>query len=138
MKYKFILPVILSVIVAFSCRTDDKNTEPKTENTTSETDSLNPDTMRKKDTPTIWKVNIGLLPDIQYKGPGIKALQIKPGKAAEKAGLQPGDIVTELDKIPVKSLTDYTMYLAKFKQGDFVEMTVIRGKQTIKKKVTFD
>lgn len=138
MKYNFILPLLLSVFVAFSCRTEDKNTEPKTENAISETVSQNPDTIEKKDTQTIWKVNIGLLPDIQFKGTGIKALQIKPGKAAEKAGLLAGDIITELDGTPVKSLSDYTMYLSRFKQGDIVDMTVIRGKQTIKKKLTFD
>ncbi len=138
MKYNFILPVILLVFIAFSCRTDDKNTEPKTKNAISETGSLNPDTIEKKDTQTVWKVNIGLLPDIQFKGNGVKALQIKPGKAAEKAGLQPGDVITELDGTPVKSLTDYTLYMAKFKQGEFVDMTIVRGKQTIKKKLTFD
>lgn len=128
------------VFLGISCKTDDNNsgTEVNADDAVAKVDTINPPAAEKKDTQRIWKVNIGLLPDIQFKGSGVKAQQITPGKAAEKAGLQAGDIVIELDKLPVKTLNDYAMYMAKFKKGDFVEMTIIRGKKTIKKKLTFD
>jgi S1-C subfamily serine protease len=140
MKNKFIFSVLMLALLAISCKTDDKNSgmEAKGDDVVSKVNTVNSPTAEKKDTQRIWKVNIGLVPDIQFKGVGLKAQQIKPGKAAEKAGLKAGDIVIKLDGLPVKTLNDYTMYMAKFKQGDFVEMTIIRGKQTIKKKLTFD
>jgi S1-C subfamily serine protease len=140
MKNKFIFSVLMLVFLAISCKTDDKNSGPEVnpDDAVAKVDTINPPAAEKKDTQRIWKVNIGLLPDIQFKGSGVKAKQIKPGKAAKKAGMQAGDIVIELDGLPVKTLNEYTMYMAKFKKGDFVEMTIIRGKQTIKKKLTFD
>ena len=140
MKNKFIFSILMLVLLAISCKTDDKNsgTEVNADGAVAKVDTTNAPAAEKTDTQRIWKVNIGLLPDIQFKGSGVKAQQIKPGKAAEKSGLQTGDIVIELDGLPIKTINDYTMYMAKFKKGDFVEMTIIRGKKTIKKKLTFD
>ena len=135
MKNKFIFFLILVALVAISCKNDDKNAAApiKPEDTIVQSESAAP-----KDTQRVWKVSIGLLPDTEYQGNGIKAREIRPGKEAERAGLKAGDIVVELDGRVIRALTDYTMYLADFKSGETVEMTIIRDNQTIKKKLTFD
>jgi S1-C subfamily serine protease len=139
MKIKFGIFIVLVSMIAFACKQDESvDKDLKNTDEAAKVDTITGGGSEvKKDTQNIWKVSIGLMPDIQYKGSGVRAFKIKPGKPAEKAGLKAGDVVIELDGLPVKTLQEYTMYVSKLKKGDFVEMTIIRDKQTIKKKVNF-
>ena len=47
---------------------------------------------------------------------GSAALQLDPQSAAERAGLKPGDLVTELDGTPVRDAADLQLRLALLKE----------------------
>jgi serine protease Do len=44
--------------------------------------------------------------------------QVTPGSAADNAGLQPGDVITEVNRTPVHSAADVKSALSNIKQGD--------------------
>jgi len=58
------------------------------------------------------------------------------GSPADKAGLQEKDIITKVDDITIDSKTSLTSALSRFKVGDTVTLTVIRGDKTITVKAT--
>ena len=47
-----------------------------------------------------------------------------PGRAAERAGLKPGDLVTELDGTPVRDAADLQLRLALLRIGEVAEFAV--------------
>lgn len=49
-----------------------------------------------------------------------------------------GDIIIAIDGKEIKTLSDYTEYLSEFKVGDVVELTILRGKETLKKQLKFE
>lgn len=70
---------------------------------------------------------------------GVLVLQVLEGGAAQKAGIRPtirnkygeiqlGDIITKIDDYPIKNSDDLLLTLEKFKIGDEVEITLIKGK----------
>jgi len=61
---------------------------------------------------------------------------IVPGGAAEGAGLQPGDIVTEFGGAPITSSVDLTAQVRLHGAGDEVELTFVRGNDSITVTVT--
>lgn len=80
---------------------------------------------------------------------GALVLGVQPGSAAEKAGLQPtrrepngsitlGDIITEVDGRPVRIPDELRAQMERYKPGDSVELTVIRGSASRKVSVTLD
>lgn len=58
---------------------------------------------------------------------GALVTDVLPDSAAEKAGLQPGDIVTKVDEIPVDAEHTLSDILADFEAGDTVTLTVRRA-----------
>jgi serine protease Do len=50
--------------------------------------------------------------------------QVTPGSSADNAGLQPGDVITEVNRTPVHSASDVKNALANVKQGDDVMVLV--------------
>jgi serine protease Do len=56
---------------------------------------------------------------------------VRPGSAAEEAGLQPGDVITEIDRRPVKNLADYNRELARNEKGKSVLFLVRRGQSSL-------
>jgi serine protease Do len=61
---------------------------------------------------------------------------IVPGSPAEKAGLKEHDIITKVNNLKIDSSTSLTSALSKFKVGDTVNLTVVRGDKTISVKAT--
>jgi hypothetical protein len=55
---------------------------------------------------------------------------------ADKAGIKEGDLIVEVDGVPVKNMTAYTAEMRKKKPGHVVEMTVQRKAERLKVKVT--
>ena len=51
----------------------------------------------------------------RVRPPGAVVLQVDPQSAAERAGLKPGDLVTELDGTPVRDAADLQLRLALLK-----------------------
>ena len=50
--------------------------------------------------------------------PGAVVLQVDPQSAAERDGLKPGDLVTELDGTPVRDAADLQLRLALLRIGE--------------------
>ena len=58
--------------------------------------------------------------------PGIGVVAVEPGSPADKAGLVPGDIITEVDGESVTSSKTLSSILQKHKPGDEITLTVFR------------
>lgn len=56
---------------------------------------------------------------------------VLPGSPAEKAGLQEKDIITKVNNISIDENTNLTTALSRYKVGDSVALTVVRGGKTI-------
>ena len=73
------------------------------------------------------RVTIGTLPDFEYPGPGVKVVSVTPGSPAEKAGLQPGDVLLKLDGKEIADLRAYSAMLKEFSPGRAVQLLVHRN-----------
>ena len=60
------------------------------------------------------------------------------GSCAEKAGIQMGDIITAVDAIPVRSVSDLQAALKNYKAGQEAAITLFRSGETLQRSVTFD
>ncbi len=60
---------------------------------------------------------------------GAYVIEVEAGSPAEKAGIQPGDILVELNGNVVSSTTDLMNGLEAFKEGDTVTVTVWRPQE---------
>ncbi|MBN2345121.1 MAG: PDZ domain-containing protein [Candidatus Aminicenantes bacterium] len=67
-------------------------------------------------------------------GEGILVSGVQKGTPAEKAGIKSGDVIVQVGKMAVKKSGDVQEALAELKEGDSVEVTVMRrGKKAILK-----
>ena len=62
----------------------------------------------------------------RVRPPGAVVLQVDPQSAADRAGLKPGDLVTELDGTPVRDAADLQLRLALLRIGEVAEFAVSR------------
>ena len=79
---------------------------------------------------------------------GVLVLNVTKGSPAEKAGLRPtrlsrrgnqlGDVITGIDKIPVRGLRDLAGALAAKKVGDVVTVEILRDDEKLKVQVTLE
>jgi len=76
---------------------------------------------------------LGVMTEKQDKGLVIN--EIMKGSAAEKAGLQEGDIITALDGRKITDPESLATLVREHKPGDEVELTYTRDKKTKKQKV---
>ncbi len=53
------------------------------------------------------------------------------GSAAAKAGVKPGDVITQVDGISVNQKNDLTMIIDQYEPGSKVTLTVVRGAKTL-------
>lgn len=65
--------------------------------------------------------------DEATKVKGAKILEVKADGAADKAGLEAGDVVTRFNGFPVKSVDDLKAMLPSYKVGEKVKVEVERG-----------
>jgi len=77
---------------------------------------------------TPFTVPLGIMPDYTFSGNGLRVDAIIDGKIAQKAGMQAGDIITQLGDFTVTDINTYMFALSKFKKGDTTKVTVQRGK----------
>jgi hypothetical protein len=61
---------------------------------------------------------------------------VTKGGPADKAGIKDGDVIVEVDGMPVKNMVAYTAEMRKKKAGQVVEMTLQRKSERLKVKVT--
>lgn len=68
---------------------------------------------------------------------GVYLYAVDPNGAAAAAGLQAGDIITQIDGTAVQSMTDLSAEKKSYSAGDTAQFTVIRGGQTMQVPVTW-
>ena len=59
--------------------------------------------------------------------PGVIVLQVKEGGPADEAGIQPGDLIKEINRKPVKDLKSYENLMAAQKKGTPLLLRIKRG-----------
>lgn len=62
---------------------------------------------------------------------GLIVVQVENNTAAAKAGLRPGDIIIEIDQVPIKDLEGFHSKIQDYKKGDTVLFLVKRRGGTI-------
>jgi hypothetical protein len=69
----------------------------------------------------------GGIPAFGSDAPGYKIQGVTQDGPAEKAGLQAGDVITQINELKVANLDDWDRALRQFKPGDKVKVLVLRG-----------
>ncbi len=69
--------------------------------------------------------------------PGVYLYAVETGGPAAAAGLQAGDIITQIDGTDIQSMTDFTAVKKTFSAGDTSQFTVTRAGQTKMVSVTW-
>ena len=69
---------------------------------------------------------------------GVFVYSVEEGKAAQKAGLKMGDVITKVDDHDIKTMEDLTAVKKQYSAGDTATLTVYREKQTITVELTWD
>jgi serine protease Do len=62
---------------------------------------------------------------------GVTIVAIRPDGPAAESGMQPGDVIKEINNQPVKSAKDYSAAISKLKKGKAALFLVKRGNNTI-------
>lgn len=87
-----------------------------------------------------FNASLGTIPD--YAGPtdgsGVLLAGVRPGSAADKAGMKRGDTLTKLGKTELKSLHDFMFVLNGAKPGQTITARVKREGKTLDLTVTFE
>ncbi|MBO7389557.1 MAG: PDZ domain-containing protein, partial [Oscillospiraceae bacterium] len=63
---------------------------------------------------------------------------VNPGSAAEKAGIEKGDVITKIGETEIKSYSDLTSALKDYSAGDTASVTVYRSGDYLELSITFD
>ena len=82
---------------------------------------------------TKFKVTLGLMPDVMGASsiPGLRADIVVAGKPAHKAGIRSGDVIQEINGMPVKDINEYMECLSKLQAGTTIPVKVLRNGETI-------
>lgn len=84
-----------------------------------------------------FTVTLGVMPDYMFDGEGMKIDGVTEGKPAFVAGMQAGDVVTQLGDVKVVDMMSYMKALSRHKKGDNVELVYKRKNEVVKTKVQF-
>lgn len=84
-----------------------------------------------------FSVSLGVMPDYTFTGAGMRIDGVSEGRAAQKAGLKAGDIITAIGPHSVSSVEGYMQALGKFKKGDKTTVKYKRGDTTTEVEVQF-
>lgn len=87
-----------------------------------------------------FNASLGTIPDYGGPGAGKKGVLlsgVRPGGAAEKAGMRKGDVLVRLGKSEIASVEDLMFVLNGSKPGETVPAIVLRDGKEVKLEVTF-
>lgn len=73
------------------------------------------------------KITLGIIPDYNYGGEGMKIDGVTDGKPAEKAGLKAGDVIIQIGNTNILDMQSYMNSLKKFSKGDKTKIKIKRG-----------
>jgi len=82
--------------------------------------------------PEAW---LGVQPESLPNG-GVVVATVAPGSPAEIAGLEPGDVITEINKRPIDTIADVQSAIDGLRAGDTIEIQVSRGSTLYTAEVT--
>ncbi len=82
-----------------------------------------------------FRVRMGTLPDYSRESGGMAITAVRAGSPAEKAGIEGGDIIVMVGSHEIDTVYDYMAALNEFDPGDEVDVTVIRGEETLTMRV---
>jgi len=80
----------------------------------------------------------GSIPDLGSTVEGYALSGVAKDGPAEKGGLKSGDVIVGLADNKIGNLADFDSALRKFKAGETVELTIRRGSEELKLKVTLE
>ncbi len=84
-----------------------------------------------------YKVTLGIAPDYTVSAKGVAVGGVTPGRPAEKAGIQKGDIIIKLGTVEVEDMYGYMSALSKFNKGDSTTAVIVRNTDTLSLPVVF-
>jgi S1-C subfamily serine protease len=64
------------------------------------------------------KVSLGTIPDFSFGGPGYRLDGVRPGSAADQAGLKKGDVIIKMGEQSIESLRQVSQVLKSSQPGD--------------------
>jgi serine protease Do len=62
---------------------------------------------------------------------GVVVVEVKPGSAADEAGIAAGDIVKEVDGVEIGTVADFEKALSSYKKGSIVRLLLQRGDSAV-------
>ena len=68
--------------------------------------------------------SLGIIPDYEFSGTGVRIKSVNQGKLAQKSGLQAGDIILQLGDNKFEDLVGYMQALNKLKKGDKTKLRI--------------
>lgn len=119
---KQVLELIVSVV-------DKLNTEPKL--------AFLPTKNKSMSSSRSFKVTMGVMPSYTSDAAGLLVDGVTDGRPAQKAGIQTGDIITQIGDFTIKDMQSYMDALGKFEKGQQVPVKIIRNKEEKTVQVTF-
>jgi hypothetical protein len=85
-----------------------------------------------------YGASLGTVPDYAGDGrPGVLVAGVRPGGAAEAAGIQRGDLLVELSGKEIRDIHDFMYVLQNAKPGEKSNAVVVRGGKRVKVELTF-
>lgn len=81
-----------------------------------------------------FKVSLGVIPDYSDDPQGLRIDGVRAGTPAEKAGMQAGDILTQIGSTKVKNIYDLTAALSSLEPGNVVDVVVLRDGKEVRMK----
>lgn len=77
-------------------------------------------------TSAVRKVSLGTMPDFSYTGSGFCIKDVVPGSSAEKAGLQAGDVIIQINENQINDLRSFSEQLKKLQPGEKISIIFMR------------
>lgn len=84
-----------------------------------------------------YTVTLGVMPDYMFSDGGMRIDGVSDGGAADKAGMEAGDIVVKMGDILVTDMQTYMEGLSNFKKGDKTIVKVLRNEMYLDLDVEF-
>ena len=84
-----------------------------------------------------WRASLGTIPSYTSTKPGVTLDGVRPGGAAEKAGLRRGDRITRIADVELRSVQELVYVLEEARPGSRAVVTFERDGQVQKVEVTF-
>ncbi len=84
------------------------------------------------------KVVFGTVPDFAFQGEGVRIDSLVPDSPAARGGLQPGDVLVQLDDQPIRDLRAFSQFLKTLEPGAEVQATVIRNGAKVSARVVVE